>query len=211
MEHLNLKVEIKAAGDAGEFEGVASVFGVKDLGGDIVERGAFAKSLKARPATGVKMLADHDPRARIGVWTSIEEDENGLNVKGRLLLEKEIGRDAHIDLKAGVLDSLSIGYVTKDSSFDGRRRARLLKEVDLLEISLVTFPMLPDARVSAVKSADGIKTIREFEDFLRDAGGFSRAAARAIAMGGFKATDPRDEDGADLAALLRRNIETLSS
>jgi phage head maturation protease len=83
--------------------------------------------------------------------------------------------------------------------------------IDLVEVSVVTFPANGLARVASVKAAEAIETIRQFEDFLRDAGGFSHAAAKAIASRGFKAADPRDEDGADLAAIIRRNIETLST
>lgn len=210
MDRLDFALEVKGVTDAGVFEGYASTFGDRDLGGDIVVAGAMTKSLKSRGAKGVRMFADHDSRKRIGVWTDLTEDEKGLYVKGRLLLEKQDGRDAYIDLKEGALDGMSIGFRTKSDSYDGRRKARMLKEIDLLEISLVSFPMNENARVTGVKAANDIKTIREFEDFLRDAGGYSHAAAKAIAAGGFKAAEPRDEDDADaLAAALRRNIETL--
>lgn len=211
MDHLAFRLETKALDDSGAFEGYGAVFAVKDLGGDIIEPGAFRKTLAARGAKGVKMLADHDPTKRIGVWNEMTEDGNGLYVKGRLLVEKQAGREAYIDLKAGALDGLSIGYRTVDSTTDNRRRARILKEIDLFEVSLVTFPMQPAATVTAVKAAERIQTIREFEDFLRDEGGFSHAAAKAIALRGFKASDPRDEDGPDVAALLRRNIEALAA
>ncbi len=207
MDRLDFALEIKGVNDNGVFEGYASTFGERDLGGDIVVAGAFSKSLKARTAKGVRMFSDHDSRKRIGVWTNIDEDEKGLYVKGRLLLEKQDGKEAYIDLKEGALDGMSIGFRTKQDSYDGRRKARMLKEVDLLEISLVPFPMNESARVTAVKS---VKTIREFEDFLRDVGGYSNAAAKAIAAGGFKATEPRDEDAAGLVASIRRNIATLT-
>lgn len=210
MDRLDFALELKGMSDAGLFEGYASTFGDRDLGGDIVVAGAMTKSLKARGAKGVRMFADHDSRKRIGVWTDLIEDDKGLYVKGRLLLEKQDGKDAYIDLKEGALDGMSIGFRTKSDSYDGRRKARMLKEIDLLEISLVSFPMNENARVIGVKSADQIKTIREFEDFLRDVGGYSHAAAKSIAAGGFKAADPRDEDDADaIAAALRRNIATL--
>lgn len=208
MDRLDFALEVKGVSDSGVFEGYASTFGERDLGGDIVVAGAFTKSLKARGAKGIRMFADHDSTKRIGVWTDVSEDQTGLYVKGQLLTEKQIGREAYIDLKNGALDGMSIGFRVKSDSYDGRRKARMLKEVDLLEISLVSFPMNESARVTAVKS---IKTIREFEDFLRDVGGYSHAAAKAIAASGFKAAEPRDEDDADeLAAALRRNIATLS-
>lgn len=206
-----LTLDVKSVSESGEFEGYASVFGERDQGGDIVEAGAFKASLKSRGVAGVKMLLDHDPRQRLGVWKSIEEDERGLKVSGQLFVEKQLGREALIDMKGGALTGLSIGFRTKSDAFDGRRRARVLKELDLLEISAVTFPMLESAQISAVKAAAKVTTIREFEDFLRDEGGFSNAQAKAIASSGFKAAEPRDEAGADLAANIRRLINTLKS
>lgn len=210
MDKLCFGLEIKSLDGEGVFEGYASTFGNRDLGGDIVEPGAFSKSIAARGARGVKMLLDHDPRQRIGAWTDLKEDSSGLFVKGKLFMEKQIGRDTHVDLKGGALDKMSIGYRTKQATDDGRRRARLLKEVDLLEISLVPFAMNESANVTAVKAADSVKTIREFEDFLRDVGGFSHAKAKAIAASGFKGhSEPRDEDGGELADLIRRNINSM--
>jgi len=210
MDRLCFGLQIKSLDGEGAFEGYASTFGNRDLGGDIVEPGAFSKSLKERGAKGVKMLLDHDPRQRIGAWQDIREDSTGLFVKGQLFMEKQIGRETHVDLKGGALDKMSIGYRTRQSSDDGRRRARLLKDVDLLEISLVTFAMNESASVTAVKAAESVKTIREFEDFLRDVGGFSHAKAKAIAASGFKGhSEPRDEDGGELADLIRRNINSM--
>lgn len=220
MDRLAFALELKSVQDDGSFEGYASTFGERDLGGDIVEPGAFTKTLKARGAKGVKMLADHDPRQRIGVWTDLTEDAKGLFVKGRLLTEKANGREALIDLKAGALDAMSIGFRPKSDSYDGRRRARLLKEVDLLEISLVPFPMNEGARVTAVKSLSDMDTEdwREIEATLRTKG-LSRADA-VKAVSGFKEwlrrdagepdTSPRDEDGAALAEAIRRNIALIT-
>lgn len=212
MNRLGYSLELKTLAETGVFEGYASTFNEKDLGGDIVVPGAFTKSLKARGAKGVRMFADHDSRNRVGVWESIAEDEKGLFVKGRLLTEKSTGRDAYIDLKEGALDGLSIGFRTIKDKYDGRRKARMLEEIDLLEISLVAFPMNESARVNAVKAAETIKTIREFEDFLRDAGGFSHARAKAIAIAGFKGSEPRDEDDAKaIADLIRANVNRISA
>ena len=207
MHRLDFAFDVKSLDEEGVFEGYASTFGNKDQGGDIVMPGAFARSLKARGVKGVKMLADHDPRQRIGVWTDIVEDADGLKVKGRLLTEKANAREALVDLRAGALDGLSIGGRTTSDSHDGRKRARMIKEFDLYEISLVSFPMNEAARVTSVKAAARIATIREFEDFLRDEGGFSHAAAKSIAAGGWKHrtdADPRDEDGPDIEAIRAR-------
>ncbi len=131
----------------------------------------------------------------IGVWDEIYEDERGLFVRGRLLKEVEKGREAMALLRAGAIDSMSIGYRTMESMPEGDGRVRKLTEVDLFEISLVTFPMLPDAKVTAVKA---IKTERDFERFLRDAG-YSRSEATAIALHGFKAALKQRDAGEDEA------------
>ncbi len=147
-----IELEAKAVGDDGLFHGYASLFGVEDLGKDIVQPGAFAKSLKSRPAARIKMLREHDTANPIGVWDEVAEDGKGLRVKGRLILGTVLGRETHSLLKAGALDQLSIGYRTKASRMDRTKGTRLLDEVDLHEISIVTFAMLPSATVSSVKN-----------------------------------------------------------
>jgi HK97 family phage prohead protease len=188
MKHQAVALELKREPDNdGVFEGYASVFGVVDQGMDVVARGAFMKSLGKRR---VKMLWQHDMAQPIGVWDQIEEDERGLFVRGRLLKEVYKGREAMALLRAGAIDSMSIGYRTIEAVPEADGRVRKLTEVDLYEISLVTFPMLPDAKVTAVKS---IKTIREFEKALRDAG-FSQNEAKAIAANGFKGLAAHRDD-----------------
>jgi HK97 family phage prohead protease len=152
--------EIKRAGaavtradEAGAFEGYASLFGVLDTGGDIVLPGAFARSLRKRGAAGVKMLWQHKTDEPIGVWTTIEEDARGLKVRGRLDLSVARAREALSLLRSGAVDGLSIGFRTLRAATDKSSGARRLTEIDLWEISLVTFPMLPQARVAAVKRA----------------------------------------------------------
>lgn len=147
-----LELDIKAVSDDGLFVGYASKFDERDLGGDIVQRGAFAKSLASRPAARVKMLAQHDQREPIGTWSEIVEDDIGLKVTGRIVLGTTKGRETHALMKAGAIDGLSIGYQTKSARFDKVRGVRLLDEVELHEISVVTFPMLPSATVTTVKS-----------------------------------------------------------
>lgn len=134
--------------------GHASLFGAADQGGDVVQKGAYAASLARlrRDGIGVKMLWQHDPTRPIGVWDEVIEDERGLFVKGRLLLEVQAAREAHALLEAGAIDGLSIGYRTlRAEKASGRRH---LHEIELWEVSLVTFPMLPQARVQAAE-ADG--------------------------------------------------------
>jgi hypothetical protein len=131
-------------------EGYASVFGKRDQGGDTVLAGAYAASLAALAATGrrVKMLWQHDPREPIGVWDEVREDGHGLWVRGRILTEVAKGAEAAALLKAGAIDGLSIGYRTVRAE-KGAPGERKLTELELWEVSLVTFPMLPEARVAA--------------------------------------------------------------
>lgn len=146
-EDLSLK-------DATEIKGYASLFGQTDQGGDVVMRGAYAASLKALRDQGrtVKMLWQHDPAQPIGVWDDVREDKRGLYVKGRILTATPKGAEAAALIEAGAIDGLSIGYRTQKATRaqDGTRR---LTQVELWEVSLVTFPMLPAARVAGKSSA----------------------------------------------------------
>ena len=218
--------DLKLAGSDTEmtFTGYGAVFGNVDSYGDVIMPGAFADTLSnaRKTAQWPAMLSQHggwgvsaDDMMPIGIWTDMAEDGHGLKVTGKLA-ETPRGRDAYALLKMEprpALDGLSIGYIAK--AFEARTKPdeprRKLTKIDLFEISLVTFPANPKARLTGVKS--GVEmTIREFEAFLRDAGGFSAAAAKAIAASGFKAAQPRDEGAAgELAEMLRRNIATITS
>lgn len=138
-----------------EISGYASVFGASDQGGDVVQKGAYGRSLKAMSLDGrrVKMLWQHDPGRPIGVWEEVREDDKGLFVKGRILAEVQAGAEALALIKAGAIEGLSIGYRTirAEKSTQG---ARFLHELDLWEVSLVTFPMLPEARVDLAGKAE---------------------------------------------------------
>ena len=143
-------------------EGYASLFGAPDRGGDVVAPGAYAASLKAMTAEGrrVRMLWQHDPAQPIGIWDEVVEDARGLRVKGRLLDCVAQGREAAALIAAGAIEGLSIGYRTIRSA-KTEKGQRLLTELDLWEVSLVTFPMLPSAKVSA-------KSDMPVDDGLRD-------------------------------------------
>lgn len=135
--------------DGAVIEGYASLFGLPDQGGDVVQKGAYARSLRRLVEKGgsVKMLWQHDPAQPIGIWDEIREDERGLYVKGRLLLEVARAREAAALIGAGAIDGLSIGYRTIAAEKDAKGQ-RLLAELELWEVSLVTFPMLVEARVA---------------------------------------------------------------
>lgn len=139
----------------GVIEGYASLFGVADLSGDVVMAGAFAASLRRRGVGGIKLLWQHDPATPIGRWIAVSEDGKGLRVRGEIALEAARGRDAFALVRAGALDGLSIGFRTVKALKDVKSGLRRLTEVDLWEISLVTFPMLPGARITGLSDPAG--------------------------------------------------------
>lgn len=151
-ERKDAGVALGKVSEDGSFSGYASLFGQTDLAKDVVERGAFRKSLADRGAAGVRMLFQHDPAQPIGVWTEITEDPRGLFVRGRLT--DGVGRAGEVLklMRAGALDGLSIGFRTVRSRNDKEKGLRRILEADLWEISVVTFPMLPGARVAQVKN-----------------------------------------------------------
>jgi len=136
----------------GAFEGYASLFGVEDQGRDVVMPGAFRASLDRRAAGEVRMLFQHDPAQPIGLWDDIREDARGFHVRGHLI--EDVARAAELLalMRAGALDGLSIGFRARRATCDARTGQRRLHEIDLWEISIVTFPMLPGARVNGVKA-----------------------------------------------------------
>lgn len=133
--------------ERGVFTGYASLFNEVDLGQDSVAPGAFRKSLIARGAAGVRMLFQHDPSLVLGVWLNLKEDGVGLHVRGRLTSGVSKADEVRALLETGALDGLSIGFKTIKSRKNAKSGVRILTEVDLWEISVVTFPMLPEARV----------------------------------------------------------------
>jgi len=135
----------------GRVEGYASLFGVPDYSGDVVIPGAFAASLRRRGPGDIRFLFQHDPAQPIGVWDEIREDKRGLYVCGRLIGGVMRAREIAALLRAGGLDGLSIGFRTVRADRDPRLRTRRVHEIDLWEISVVTFPMLPGAKVSRIK------------------------------------------------------------
>ena len=201
---------IKAAGDDGAIEGFGSMFGVRDSYDDIIVPGAFKLSLAEHKAAGTMpaMLWQHDSSEPIGVWTEMVEDDKGLRVKGQLALATARGKEAHALLKMGALSGLSIGF----RSIPGTAKyvedgVRILSQLELWEVSLVTFPANGKARVTNVKAADaaGINTIRQAEQALRDAGYSSDAAKAFIASVKRIVLDERDahEAGAAMKAANR--------
>ena len=199
---LTTNFEVKALDDSGHFEGYASVFDQIDEGRDIVEMGAFKRSLEERGPEGIKLLWQHDPSEPIGKIDEIYEDKRGLYVKGRLLLNLQRAREALSLMRDQALDGLSIGFRTLKSKMDEAKEVRCLKEVDLWEVSLVTFPMQSEARISSFKQCP-VHTPREYEAFLRDAGGFSRMEAKALTANGFDGLLSQRDAGEDWSGVLQ--------
>ncbi len=147
-----ISLDTKAIGDDGTFEGYASVFGHVDSHRDVIVAGAFTPSLAARPISRVKMLRQHRQDEPIGVWTDAVEDSRGLHVKGRLIREVPLAAQTYALMLEGALDQLSIGFRTKRERFDRKAGIRHVEEVDLREISIVTFGSNDRAAISTVKS-----------------------------------------------------------
>lgn len=202
--------DLKAAGEDGLIEGYGSVFGVKDAYADIVAAGAFGETLAAHKAAGTMpaMLWQHDTAEPIGVWTDMVEDEKGLRVKGQIVMETERGKAAHALLKKGALRGLSIGFVSKEWSYDRESDIRTLTKVDLWEVSLVTFPANGKAMVDSVKCAvDQIVAPKDAERALREAG-FPRSDATAFVSRVMRMGEERRE-AAQSTAELKRAAERL--
>ncbi|EPR14138.1 primosome assembly protein PriA [Sphingobium indicum IP26] len=202
VRDFSLSIKAEAVKDDGTFEGYGSVFGVTDSYGEIVAAGAFTQSLKEIAAKGrpVPVLWQHQSSAPLGVYEALSEDEHGLKVSGRLLIDDvPKAREAHALLKAGAVSGLSIGYWVRKSSYDEKTGVRTLTELDLVEVSLVTFPANDDARIEAVKfklERGQLPTKSEFEKALREAFPFSKSQAAAIASHGLDHLLRRESEGA---------------
>lgn len=193
-----VRLECKQVSSEGEFEGYGSVFGFEDSGGDVVVAGAFTESLADHKAAGTMpaLLWQHNVHEPIGVYTEMREDDRGLYVKGQLALETQRGKEAHVLLKSGALNGLSIGYMPKTWKFDEVKDVIELLTVDLWECSLVTFPMNSQARVSGFKATERVSQLadwKSFEKCLREEGGFSKEAAAAMAASARRIRDSERE------------------
>lgn len=213
--NLFVPFELKEVSESGLFKGYASVFGNVDLGLDVVEPNAF-KEIVRNPAGKVATFYWHGQKAEASLpigQVEVEQDEKGLAVEGEVFLDDPFAARVHKQMRRKSIGGMSIGYdvLAKGADYD-EQNVRHLKKLRLWEVSVLPFGMNPKARVTSVKDAglQTIETIREFEDLLRDAGGYSVRQARAIAQGGFKALqEVRDEPGASLsevAELLERRL-----
>lgn len=228
MQHLSANLlELKLAQDetdqAMTFSGYGAVFGNVDSYGDVIVKGAFKNTLSEAKKSGnwPAMLMQHggwgmaaDDMTPVGIWTDMEEDDIGLKVSGKLA-DTARGREVYGLLKMTprpAISGMSIGYIAKEFVVGTKpdEPRRTLKKIELMEVSLVTFPANGKARVQAVKSG---LTIRDAERCLRDAG-FSRTEAKAILAQGFKASEDLREavdDAADLAGSLSQLLNKLKA
>ena len=211
-EVRSFALQIKATGDDGTVEGYGSVFGVLDNYDDVIAKGAFIQSLKDHKAAGTMpaMLWQHDADKPIGVWTEMVEDEKGLRIKGQLAMETVKGKEAHALLKMGALNGLSIGFMSKEWSYDRETEVRTLTAIDLWEVSLVTFPANEKARVTNVKSAGEMATPKDAEKALRDVG-FSKSDATAFVSRVMRMGEVRSDSANSTAVAMKAADRLLRS
>lgn len=195
IETAAFPFEIKNLSDTGEIVGLASVYDVIDRQGEAVASGAFRSSIERMRAKsqGLPMMREHRADLTCGVWTGFEEIGGALRVSGRLLLDTQMGREAHSLVKAGALGGLSVGFSNAKRTMVGGKR--MITEGDLLEVSLVAIPANADAVIEMVKSAP---TRPAIEAALK-AAGLSNRQAKAATAAAVKALQKEPET--ELAAL----------
>lgn len=209
LKRLDVPFEIKKVNEDGTFTGYGSVFGVKDGYDEIVVAGAFTESLASKMPS---LLWQHRSGEPIGVYTEAKEDSVGLALTGKLALKTARGAEAYELLKMGAITGLSIGFVTREDSYDKVTGIRTLKKVDLWEVSLVTFPANDAARVTGVKTFDpaALPDLKTFESFLRESG-FSKSQATAIASRGLSYLLRSESEGEANEERIKRALADLKS
>lgn len=215
-QRLDVPLTIKSVSDSGEFEGYGSVFGVVDSYSDVVVRGAFSASLARWKEKGrlPAMLWQHQMSEPIGIYTEMREDDVGLYVKGRLLVESDpLAKRAHGHMKAGSLTGLSIGYLLEEDGYeyDREKGIWILKAIDLWEVSPVTFPANDEARITDVKSllARGeTPPPSKVERALREVG-FSGSQAKAFMAKGYGAVSPREAGAGEALQSIKSLIDRM--
>lgn len=205
-------LSIKAVGEDGTVEGYGSVFGVRDNYDDVIAAGAFKGTLTGHTDAGTMpaMLWQHDPSQPIGIWTEMREDAKGLFIKGQLALQTRQGAEAYALLKLGALTGLSIGFIAKQWAYDRETDVRTLTEIDLWEVSMVTFPANEKARITGVKSNSDMATPKDAERILRDAG-FSKSEATAYVSRVMRMGEERSDSVDSTAKALKAANRLLDS
>ncbi|MCE5270381.1 HK97 family phage prohead protease [bacterium] len=195
---LERPFQLKGIKENGVFSGYGSVFDVVDSYNEVVAKGAFTRSLEAmkQKQRMPALLWQHNSNEPVGVYAEMHEDETGLFVQGQLAMKTARGAEAYELLRMGAISGLSIGYNVVKEEQDKGTGITVLKEIDLWEVSLVTFPANDAARVQTVKTileSGELPTIREMERFLREAG-FSQSQAKAFLAHGYNALSLREAD-----------------
>ena len=206
-----IPISIKAITEDGEFEGYGSTFGNVDRGMDMVQAGAFRRTLKEKKLSSIKMLRDHDTRKVVGKWLELREDERGLYCRGKLFATGDgaiqLARETLTLMREQALDALSMGYRTVKAAWNEETGVRKLLDVDLWEVSIVTFPMNEMATVDAVKND---LTQRDIERILRE-GGAPNEFAKMVAIHGYDEATKRlgsrregGDSGKNIAEMIRK-------
>lgn len=211
MKHMmHCPLEIKELTEAGTFEGLASVYGNVDLGGDIVMPGAF-KEFNLTKDGMIRILDGHNTRAPIGKG-QLTDTHLGLAVKGKLELKVARAREVHALMEAKIIDGLSIGFDILPGGYEiDDKGVRRLIGIKLWEVSTTAFPMNQSATVSSVKEIERVKSVREVEDWLRDAAGLSRSQAKLHASAIWKTLSGSREADEDVGAQVQRMVEFLAT
>ena len=213
-QRLDLPLILKSVSETGEFDGYGSVFGVRDAHDDIILPGAFQASLDQWRSKNrlPALLWQHQIDQPIGIYTEMREDSTGLYLKGQLLIDDDpLAKRAYAHMKAGSLSGLSIGYILNDYAWDSDKNAFILKDIDLWEVSLVTFPANDDARIANVKTLlerGEIPPPSKMERALREVG-LSGSQAKAFMARGYRAITPREAAGDDALQSLKSLLNRL--
>lgn len=202
------RLDLKSLSDEGTFAGLASDTGI-DRDGEVIARSAFSGSLARHKSTGTApaMLLHHDPKRPCGRWIGLTESPSGLEVEGRLALDANDGREAYALLKSGAMQGLSVGFIPAKKSYVGGTLN--VVEADLVEVSLVSTPCNPRARVSRIKSICGA---RDIEEMLHEAG-VSNKRAKAAATAAWRMINQQDDEAdadAELAALFEASAKRIA-
>jgi HK97 family phage prohead protease len=218
MRQIDTPFEVKEMSDTGVFTGLGSVFGNLDQGNDIVAKGAFTQSLANLQAKGrmPALLWQHRQGEPIGAYKSLQETDAGLVVQGQLALKTQRGAEAFELMKMGAISGLSIGGFCTVDEYDSKSQIRTIKEFELFEVSVVTFPMNDAARIAAVKTIEEIGDLSGAELYLREVGGVSRSEAKALVSRLFaiaRREAAKPDDSAEMkaiAALLEKRTALLA-
>ncbi|WP_241509669.1 HK97 family phage prohead protease [Pseudomonas ovata] len=197
-------IKFASGGTQGVFEGYASVFGVVDSDGDIIEAGAFAQALKTQTRAVAMFFNHRRNEIPVGKWLNLAEDSTGLLVRGELTPGNPQSDALKAAMLHGTVGGMSVGFSATKDDLSPIATGYSFKNVSRLsEISICTFPANEQATVSALKSMDAIESIRDAENWLRDSAGLSKSEAQAF-IARIKSAVRSDSEGGEITAILNR-------